>query len=90
MLVQKTMKLLEITINRDNKMHIDLSNTMKKIQMTYNKIRSQLEYMGPNTKQIIIEAKVQGQINSFLPSIINRNKTRGTKGWPKKPMKGKV
>ena len=39
-----------------------------------NKIRGPLRFINVQTRKIIIESKIIGQINGFLPLVINHNR----------------
>ena len=57
----RTMKILDIIINRENNMYEHLSAMMNRIQITY-KIRGALRFMNVKTRKMIVESKINSQI----------------------------
>ena len=40
--------------------------------MTYNKIKEALPHMNPKVRKIVVNAKIRGQINMYLPLFLNQ------------------
>ena len=41
--------------------------------MTLNSLRDALPYMTPQTRKVIVNSKLRGQINPYLPLLINQS-----------------
>ena len=59
------MKILDIIINRENKMYDYLSAMMNKIQITYNKIIGALRFMNVKTSEIIANQRMRVRLMDF-------------------------
>ena len=67
------MKVLGIKINKDNNIRAHISHMNSKITMTYNKIKEALPFMTSKVRKIVVNAKIRGQINMYLPLFVNQN-----------------
>merc|ERR1711954_111147 len=67
------MKVLGIKMNKDNNLRAHVSAMNAKVTMTYQSLKTAVEYMTPEVRKIILNSKLRGQINMFLPLFINQS-----------------
>ena len=70
---KKVMKVLGVKINKDNNLRAHLCYLNSKITMTFNPIKDAIPHMTSDTRKVIINSKLRGQITMFLPLLINQN-----------------
>ena len=70
---KRIMKILGIRVNKDNNMRNHLDHLNARVTSTYNSLREAIPYMTPENRKTMINSKLRGQVNLFLPLILNQN-----------------
>ena len=70
---KRIMKILGIRVNKDNNMRNHLDHLNARVTTTYNSLRETIPFMTPENRKIIINSKLRGQVNLFLPLILNQS-----------------